>query len=140
REPGLESGLMIAQVAAADQLAELRVLAHPASVDSVSTSAAQEDHVSMGLASARKAGRAVGCLARVLAVELLCAAQGIEHRRPLRAGRGVERAWAAVRSRVPPLEADRPPAPDLEAIRALLAEGVFTPARLGIEGPGIQGE
>jgi len=131
--PGIESGLMITQVTAVDLLAELRVLAHPASVDSVSTSASQEDHVSMGLAAARKARRAVECLERVAAVELLCAAEGIEHRRPLRAGKGVERAHEAVRSRVPRLAGDRPPGPDLEAIHALLLEGAFTPGRLGIE-------
>ena len=131
--PGLESGLMIAQVTAADLLAELRVLAHPASVDSVSTSAGQEDHVSMGLAAARKARRAVECLERIAAVELLCAAQGVEYRRPLRAGVGVERAHALVRARVAPLAGDREPAPDLEAIHALLRDGAFTPARLGLE-------
>ena len=87
----------------------------------------------MGLASARKARRSVDCLERVAAVELLCAAQGIEHRRPLRAGAGVERAHAAVRTRVAPLAGDRPPAPDLEAVHGLLLEGAFTPARLGIE-------
>jgi histidine ammonia-lyase len=130
--PGLESGLMIAHVTAADLLAELRVLAHPASVDSVSTSAGQEDHVSMGLAAARKAQRAVERLERMAAVELLCAAQGIEYRRPLRAGAGVERAHAAVRARVAPLTGDREPAPDLEAIHALLREGAFTPERLGL--------
>src|SRR5690606_4203074 len=132
RRPGLESGLMIAQVTAADLLAELRVLAHPASVDSVPTSAGQEDHVSMGLAAARKARRAVECLERVVAVELLCAAQGIEYRRPLRAGVGVERAHAALRARVPALEGDRPPGPDLEAVHALVLGGAFAPERLGI--------
>jgi histidine ammonia-lyase len=130
--PGLESGLMIAQVTAADLLGELRVLAHPASVDSVSTSAAQEDHVSMGLAAARKARRAVACLEGVAAVELMCAAQGIEYRRPLRAGAGVERAHAAVRARVAPLAGDRSVAPDLEALRGLVRDGAFTPATLGL--------
>jgi histidine ammonia-lyase len=132
-KPGLESGLMIAQVTAADLLAELRVLAHPASVDSVSTSASQEDHVSMGLAAARKARRAVECLERVAAVELLCAAEGIEHRRPLRAGAGVERAHAAIRTRVARLAGDRALGPDLEAVHALLLEGAFTPERLELE-------
>jgi histidine ammonia-lyase len=132
RTPGLESGLMIAQVTAADLLAELRVLAHPASVDSVSTSAAQEDHVSMGLAAARKLQRAVSCLEGVAAVELMCAAQGIEYRRPLRAGAGVERAHAVVRARVPPLDGDRSTARDLEAIRGLVRDGAFAPARLGM--------
>jgi histidine ammonia-lyase len=132
RTPGLESGLMIAQVTAADLLAELRVLAHPASVDSVSTSAAQEDHVSMGLAAARKTRRAVACLEGVAAVELMCAAQGIEYRRPLRAGAGVERAHAAVRTRIAPLDGDRSTARELEALRGLVREGAFTPASLGL--------
>ena len=125
--PGLESGFMIAQVTAADLLAEMRVLAHPASVDSVPTSANQEDHISMGLAAARKARRTVECLEGVVAVELLCAAEGIEHRRPLRAGVGVERVHAAVRARVPPLDGDRPLSADLQAVAALVAEGAFAP-------------
>jgi histidine ammonia-lyase len=132
RAPGLESGLMILQVTAVDLLAELRVLAHPASVDSVSTSASQEDHVSMGLAAARKARRAVGCIEGVAAVELMCAAQGIEYRRPLRAGVGVERAHAAIRKRVAPLDGDRSTARDLEAIRELVRDGAFTAASLGL--------
>ncbi len=136
--PGLESGFMIAQVAAVDLLAELRVLAHPASVDSVPTSANQEDHVSMGMAAARKARRSVASLERVVAVELLCAAQGIEHRRPLRAGVGVERAHAALRARVPPLEGDRPLGGDVEAVRMLLMEGAFGPE--ATDGPGEDGE
>ncbi|HSM60107.1 MAG TPA: histidine ammonia-lyase [Longimicrobiales bacterium] len=121
--PGLSSGLMIAQVTAVDLLSEMRVLAHPASVDSVTTSANQEDHVSMGLAAARKARRSVTCLERVLAVELLCAAQGIEFRRPLRAGGGVEAAHRAVRERVAPLHEDRALGPDLDALTDLVRNG-----------------
>ncbi len=123
--PGLESGFMIAQVTAVDLLAEMRVLSHPASVDSVTTSANQEDHVSMGLAAARKARRVVQCLERVLATELMCAAEGIEYRRPLRAGRGVERAHEAVRARVPRLDGDRTLGPDLETITELVRAGTF---------------
>lgn len=124
-EPGLESGFMIAQVTAVDLLAELRVLAHPASVDSVTTSANQEDHVSMGMAAARKAERAVACLERVLATELMCAAQGIDYRRPLRSGAGVEAAWATLRDSVPPLEGDRVLGPDLDTLHAMIRSGVF---------------
>ncbi|MEM7415722.1 MAG: histidine ammonia-lyase [Gemmatimonadota bacterium] len=124
-EPGLESGFMIAQVTAVDLLAELRVLAHPASVDSVTTSANQEDHVSMGMAAARKAERAVGCLERVLATELMCAAQGIDYRRPLRSGAGVERAWDALRATVSRLDGDRALGPDLDAVYAMIRTGVF---------------
>jgi len=126
--PGLRSGLMIAQVTAVDLLGELRVLAHPASVDSVTTSANQEDHVSMGLATARKARRAVACLERVLAVEVVCAAQGIDFRRPLRAGAGVEPAHARVREGVAHLDEDRVLAPDLAAAEELVRSGALTGA------------
>lgn len=123
--PGLRSGFMIAQVTAVDSLAELRILAHPASVDSVTTSANQEDHVSMGMAAARKARRAVACLHQVLAVELLCAAQGLEYRRPLRSSPPVEEAWRRVRGRVPALHEDRVLSADLEALAELVRSGLF---------------
>lgn len=124
--PGLESGFMITQVTAVDLLAEMRILAHPASVDSVTTSANQEDHVSMGLAAARKAVRSVGCLERVLAAELICAAEGIEYRRPLKAGRGVEAAWSRIRENVEPLDGDRVLGPDLDALTQLVTTGAFS--------------
>ena len=123
--PGLQSGLMITQVTAVDCLAEMRVLAHPASVDSVTTSANQEDHVSMGLAAARKARRSVALLEQVLATELLAAAQGIEFRRPLRAGAGVEAAHALVRKRVQPLHEDRLLGPDLDTLTEMVRAGAF---------------
>lgn len=123
--PGLESGFMIAQVTAVDLLAELRILSHPASVDSVTTSANQEDHVSMGLAAARKARKAVTCLERVLATELMCAAEALEYRRPLRGGRGVEIAHEHVRGRVARLAGDRSLSVDLDALTELLQTGVF---------------
>ena len=123
--PGLESGFMIAQVTAVDLLAEMRILAHPASVDSVTTSANQEDHVSMGLAAARKARRSVRCLERVLATELMCAAEGLEYRRPLRSGAHVEAAWGRVREHVPRLDGDRALGPDLDALTELVRSGTF---------------
>ena len=123
RRPGLESGFMVVQVVVADLLSEMRVLAHPASVDSVPTSASQEDHVSMGLAAARKAVRVVSCLERILAAELICAAQGIDYRRPLRSGAGVEEVHALVRSRTATLEGDRPLTADLEALLSLVRSG-----------------
>ncbi len=123
RSPGLESGFMIAQVTAADLIGELRVLAHPASVDSIPTSAAREDHVSMGMAAARKLGRVVECLEGVLAIELLCAAEGLEHRKPLQPGLGVARAYARVRDLVEPLAGDRPLTDDIEGIRASIRRG-----------------
>ncbi len=125
-EPGLESGFMIAQVTAVDLVAEMRVLSHPASVDSVTTSANQEDHVSMGLVAARKARNAVRCLERVLAIELLCAAEGVEYRRPLRGGEGVERAHALIRTRVDKLKGDRYLAPDIEAMTELVEGRAFS--------------
>lgn len=121
--PGIESGFMIAQVTSADLGAELRVLSHPASVDSVSTSAAREDHVSMGLTAARKAARAVELLEYVLAIELMSAAEALEHRRPLRSSAPLERAHAVIRGAVPALAGDRPLSPDLEALRALIHDG-----------------
>jgi histidine ammonia-lyase len=125
-EPGLQSGFMIAQVTVVDLLAEMRVLCHPASVDSVSTSAGQEDHVSMGLASARKAHRVVECLEYVLAIELVAAAEGVEYHRPLKAGIGVERAHALLRERVTRLEGDRSLTEDFENTRELLRTGAFS--------------
>ena len=125
RDAGLESGLMIVQVTAADLIGELRVLAHPASVDSVSTNAAREDHVSMGLAAARKVKRAAACVEAVIAIELLCAAEGLEHRLPLRPGKGVERAYAAIREHVPPLDGDRSPSADISRIREMIRGGAF---------------
>ncbi|MCA9737301.1 MAG: histidine ammonia-lyase [Gemmatimonadetes bacterium] len=121
--PGIESGFMIAQVTAADLGAELRVLSHPASVDSVSTSAAREDHVSMGLTAARKARRALELLEYVLAIELLCAGEAIERRRPLRTAPALERVVACMRTEVPALSEDRSFSPDLEAIRSLIRSG-----------------
>ena len=125
RRPGLESGLMVAQVVVADLLSEMRVLAHPASVDSVPTSAGQEDHVAMGLAAARKAGRAVSCLEHILAAELMCAAQGIDYRRPLRSSDAVEEVHALVRTRVATLAGDRSLSADLETLADLVASGAI---------------
>ena len=130
RRPGVCSGFMIAQITAADALSEMRVLATPASVDSVPTSASREDHVSMGMAAARKFRRSMELLETVLAVELLCAAQAVEFHRPLRAGRGVEEAVAAVRWRSPPLDEDRSLGDDLEAVAKMLREGDFAAARI----------
>jgi histidine ammonia-lyase len=125
---------MIAQVTACDLLAEMRVLAHPASVDSVPTSANQEDHISMGMAAARKFARSVGCLEYVAAVELMASAQGLEYRRPLRAGIGAEAAHAAVRDVAAPLDGDRSLSDELERLAARVREGAFRTSRLDPEG------
>ncbi len=125
REPGIESGFMIAQVTAADLLAEMRVLAHPASVDSVPTSANQEDHVSMGMAAARKVRRSVECLEHIVGIELLCAAQAVDDLAPLRPGKGVKRGVAVVREKVPPLSEDRVLSGDIEALSELIRTGAL---------------
>jgi histidine ammonia-lyase len=121
--PGLDSGYMIAQYTAAALVAENRVLCHPASVDSVPTSGLQEDHVSMGWGAGRKLGSVLDNVVRVLAVELLCAAEGVDKRAPLRPGAGTAAVHDAVRRVVPPLDHDRPPGPAIEAIAALIEAG-----------------
>jgi histidine ammonia-lyase len=124
-DPGVESGLAIAQVTAVDLLAEMRVLSHPASVDTVTTSANKEDHVSMGLAAARKAGRAVRCLQYELAVELLCAAQALEFLKPLTPGLGVAEGYELIRRHVAPLSGDRVLSDDIERLRDLVDSGAL---------------
>jgi histidine ammonia-lyase len=122
-QPGVESGLMIAHYTAAALVNELQTLAHPSSVDTIPTSANQEDHVSMGATSALHLREAIDRAEHVLAIETLCAAQGLDFRAPLRPGARVARAHATVRSRVPHLHADRSPAPDIAAVRALVHAG-----------------
>src|SRR6266513_1725382 len=125
QRPGVESGFMIAHVAAASLVNEARVLAHPASVDNITTSGGKEDHVSMGMTSALKLRSIVDLAENLLAVELLAAAQGLEHRRPLKAGRGVERAFAAVRKIVPPLTEDRALSGDIARVAEAIRRGDF---------------
>jgi histidine ammonia-lyase len=128
REPGLESGFMIPQVVAASLASENKSLAHPASVDTIPTSANREDHVSMGVTAARHAERVVHNTAKVLGIELLCAAQGLDLGQQLRPGRGVEAAYAAVRARVPTMAGDRFLAPDLAAAEQLVLDGSLVAA------------
>lgn len=123
--PGLNSGLMIAQYTAAACCNEIIGLSMPASVANVSTSAGMEDYNSFGPRSAAKARRAMELARTVIAVELLCAAQGIEMHRPLKSGAIVERAIETVRGAAPPLSDDRPIAPDMERVSALIREGAF---------------
>jgi histidine ammonia-lyase len=125
QRPGVESGFMIAHVAAASLLNEARVLAHPASVDNITTSGGKEDHVSMGMTSALKLRSIVDLAENLLAIELLAAAEGLEHRRPLKAGRGVERAFAAVRKIAPPLTHDRPLSGDIAHVAEAIRRGDF---------------
>ena len=125
RRPGVESGFMIAHVAAASLVNEARVLAHPASIDNITTSGGKEDHVSMGMTSALKLRSIVDLAENLLAIELLAAAEGLEHRRPLKAGRGVERAFAAVRKIAPPLTHDRPLSGDIARVAEAIRRGDF---------------
>jgi histidine ammonia-lyase len=115
-EPGLESGYMMAQYTAAALVSENKVLAHPASVDSIPTGSGIEDHVSMAPIAGRHARTVVENAARVVALELLCACRGLEFRRPLAAGEGSERLYGAVRRLVPAPDGDRPIAGDCETI------------------------
>jgi histidine ammonia-lyase len=120
---GLQSGLMIAQVTAAALTSEIKTLSHPASVDTIPTSANKEDHVSMSMHGALKAERALQLATNVLAVEMLCACQAIDLRKPLESSAPLMRAHKIVRERVPMLVNDRPPAPDLDAITEIIRSG-----------------
>jgi histidine ammonia-lyase len=128
--PGVESGLMIAHYTAAALVNELQALAHPASVDSIPTSANQEDHVSMGATAAHQLRDAVDRAEQVLAIEALCAAQGLDFRAPLRPGAALAHAHAAIRSRVRHLDADRPPSADIAAVRELIHAGDLLATRV----------
>jgi histidine ammonia-lyase len=136
-DPGLCSGLMMVQIAAASLVAESRALAMPASIGSIPTDANQEDFVPMGMAAAFKAGRILANAQRVVAAELLCAGQGLEFLKPLQPGRGVAALYQKLRSLTPPvapLTVDRPPGPDLERVARGVAEGDFDPGEQGPAG------
>jgi histidine ammonia-lyase len=124
--PGLNSGYMIPQYVAAALVNEIKVLAHPASIDSIPTSAGMEDWNSMGATAAHKARQAVTLAARVVAIELLCAAQMLEFRKPLKPGKGVQAAYERLRHLVPALADDRPPAPDIERLAQAVLAGEIT--------------
>jgi histidine ammonia-lyase len=124
-DPGLNSGFMIAQVTAAALTSENRALATPHSVDSISTSGNQEDYVSMGMSGARRLTRMLDNLRNILAVELLCACQGIDLLAPLQTGTLAKVAQEAVRAVSTKLTADRPLAPDVSVVAKLIATGVI---------------
>jgi histidine ammonia-lyase len=132
---GVHSGYMIAQYGAAALASELRTQAVPASVESIPTSGLQEDYNSMAAGSALKAGRAVGLARRVVAVELLLAAQALDFRAPLTPGRGSAAARAAVRARIAPLDRDRYLKADLDAALELCEEGAVLAAVEAALGP-----
>ncbi|HEY7509114.1 MAG TPA: aromatic amino acid lyase, partial [Vicinamibacteria bacterium] len=125
REGGLNSGLMLAQVTAAALASENKVLAHPASVDSIPTSANKEDHVSMGATAAWKAARAVANTRRILAVEAIAACQALEFHRPLSTSAPLQAAHRLLRSAIPALERDRVLAPDIERAAGMVREGLL---------------
>jgi histidine ammonia-lyase len=114
--PGMSSGFMIAQVTAVALLSEMKVLAHPASIDNLPTSGGKEDHVSMGMTAATKLRTIVDDAEHVIAIEMLAAAEGLDYRAPLLPGLGVRRAYEVVRARVPRLQQDRALAPDIQQI------------------------
>jgi len=122
-DAGLNSGFMIAHVTAAALASENKSLAHPASVDSLPTSANQEDHVSMATFAARRLQAMIHNTAHILGIELLAAAQGIEFLRPLRSSTPLEAAHALLRETCPPLDEDRYLAPDIERATRLVGDG-----------------
>ena len=134
-DPGLNSGLMIAQYTAASCAIQLRQMAAPHAVHSIDTSAGQEDHVSMGMAAALRSRRSVELLQTVVAVEMLCAAQAIELRAPLHPGPATSALLGSLRQRVAHLDDDRPLAPDLEAAAEWLQSGEWRTAVEAVSGP-----
>jgi histidine ammonia-lyase len=122
-DSGLQSGYMMAQVTAAALTSEIKTLSHPASVDTIPTSANREDHVSMSMGAALKAARALELATHVIAIEILFACQAVDLLSPLATSALLQRVHAIVRQRVPVLGGDRPPAPDIERISRMIAEG-----------------
>jgi histidine ammonia-lyase len=125
KDSGLNSGFMIPHVVAAALVSENKVHCHPASVDTIPTSAEQEDHVSMGMTSALKLQRILNNTARVLAIESLAAAQGLEFHKPLQGGLGVRMAYDFVRERSAKLDKDRALSEDIETLAESILSGQF---------------
>ncbi|HVF54992.1 MAG TPA: histidine ammonia-lyase [Pyrinomonadaceae bacterium] len=122
---GVSSGFMVAQIASVALLNECKVLAHPASTDNLPTDGGKEDHVSMGMTGATKLRTIVENIEHVVAIELLCAAEGLEYRAPLQPGRGVREAYRIVRGHVPRLGRDRALSPDIKKIAEAIRRGDF---------------
>ncbi|RKZ07924.1 histidine ammonia-lyase, partial [Candidatus Fermentibacteria bacterium] len=125
-DPGINSGFMIAQYTAASLVSENKVLAHPASVDSIPVSGSQEDHVSMGTTAAYQALSVVENSTYVIATELVCAAQAAEFIHRGKHGRGTCRIYKAIREKVEPLGEDRQFVEDIEAVAEMVSSGVFS--------------
>ena len=132
---GLDSGMMLAQYTAAALVSENKVLAHPASVDSIPTSADQEDHVSMGTIAARKAANILENSQNVVAIEYMCACQGLDYLAPLKPSAPLQKALKTVRKAVSKLEDDRPLSPDIAKIRELMRSGEIIASVESITGP-----
>jgi histidine ammonia-lyase len=130
-DAGVSSGFMMAQVSAASLASECKVLSHPASVDTIPTDGNKEDVVPMAMGAAWKLRRVVANVRHVLAIELMCAAQGLDQRAPLRAGRGAARGQALVRELVPPLVEDRALSGDIARLAEAIERGHFTTAVRG---------
>jgi histidine ammonia-lyase len=124
-QAGSASGFMMLQIVAASLLSEAKVLAHPASIDNVPTDGGKEDHVSMGMTGAIKLRAIVGLSELMTAIELIAAAQGLEYRAPLRAGKGVENARSVVRKYIAPLTADRAMSTEVERLAQMIRDGEF---------------
>jgi histidine ammonia-lyase len=124
-DAGLSSGFMIAQIVAAALINECQVLSHPSSTGSIPTDGGKEDHVSMGMTGALKLRQIVEHAERIVAIELMCAAQAVEFRRPLKSSPAIERAHDEVRAVVDRLEQDRVLAPDIEAMAHAVRAGKF---------------
>jgi len=134
-EGGIESGMMIAQYTAASLVSENKILSHPASVDSIPTSADQEDHVSMGTIAARKASDILENVKKVVAIEYMCAAQGIDMLAPLKPSKPLDKAHSKIREIVPKLEDDRPLSPDIVQICKLMESKSIVSTTETITGP-----
>jgi histidine ammonia-lyase len=124
-DPGLSSGFMIAQIVAAALINECQVLAHPSSTGSIPTDGGKEDHVSMGMTGALKLRQIIEHVERIVAIELMCAAQAVEFRRPLKSSPQLEAVHEAVRKVVPRLEQDRVLAGDIEALASAIRDGAL---------------
>jgi histidine ammonia-lyase len=132
RQPGLNSGFMIPQCTAAALMSENKQMAHPASIDSAPTSANQEDHVSMATHGARRLGVMNANLTRIIAIELMAAAEGIDFRRPLKSSSLIEETHRTIRSKASRRDADREFASDIEAVANLIETSTFTPFVSGL--------
>jgi histidine ammonia-lyase len=137
-EPGLNSGFMIPQVTAAALASENKQLAHPASVDSIPTSANQEDHVSMAAHAARRLSRMVANAESIVAIELLAAAQGCHFHEPLKSSRALENVRTVIRARIEFMAVDRYIHPDLQAAAELVRDGRIVDAVRGVSLPALR--